>query len=166
MSVIRILHPIEIKEYDSPPLFDSFGRKKFLTLPISLMPLLETSRQPSSKIALVIQCGYFRARHRFFGSQFRSDDIAFVAGRLNLPTPARLKLSKLSSFCDISMMSNCGRQLKNNSIRSNTPTVLPKPSRLLTIRNSHRAKKNSHLSGRRQPERKAECPAASPHFIG
>ena len=94
MSVIRILHPIEIREYESPPLLDSFGRKKFLVLPTSLMLLLETLRQPSSKIALVIQCGYFRARHRFFGSQFRSDDIAFVAGRLNLPTSELLQLSK------------------------------------------------------------------------
>lgn len=33
MSVIRILHPLEIREYETPPLFDSFNRKKFLTLP-------------------------------------------------------------------------------------------------------------------------------------
>lgn len=94
MSVIRILHPIEIREYESPPLFDSFGRKKFLFLPTALIPLLESSRNPSGKIALVIQCGYFRARHRFFGSQFHHDDISFVAARLDLPTPELLTLSK------------------------------------------------------------------------
>ncbi len=94
MSVIRILHPLEIREYETPPLFDSFNRKKFLTLPAALTSLLETSRHPSSKIALIVQCGYFRACHRFFGSQFRADDLAFVAARLNLPRPEVLELSK------------------------------------------------------------------------
>ncbi|MDQ3132871.1 MAG: DUF4158 domain-containing protein [Acidobacteriota bacterium] len=55
---------------------------------------MEPSRHPSSKIALIIQCGYFRARHRFFGSQFRIDDISFVTARLNVPRPEVLKLSK------------------------------------------------------------------------
>ena len=94
MSVIRILHPLEIREYETPPLFDSFNRKKFLTLPAALLSLLETSRHPSSKIALIVQCGYFRACHRFFGSQFRADDLAFVAARLELPKPEVLELSK------------------------------------------------------------------------
>lgn len=44
---------------------------KFLTLPTALVLLLETSRHYLSKIALIFQCGYFRACHRFFGSQFR-----------------------------------------------------------------------------------------------
>ena len=94
MSVIRILHPLEIREYEMPPLFDSFDRKKFLILPAALALLLETSRHPSSKIALIVQCGYFRACHRFFGAQFRADDIAFVAARLELPKPEVLELSK------------------------------------------------------------------------
>ena len=94
MSVIRILHPLEIREYETPPLFDSFNRKKFLTLPTALLSLLETSRHSSSKIALIVQCGYFRACHRFFGSQFRADDLAFVAARLDLPKPEVLELSK------------------------------------------------------------------------
>jgi hypothetical protein len=94
VSVIRILHPLEIREYETPPLFDSFNRKKFLILPAALTSLLETSRHPASKIALVVQCGYFRACHRFFGSQFRVDDLAFVAARLDLPKPEVLELSK------------------------------------------------------------------------
>ena len=39
MSVIRILHPLEIREYETPPFFDSFNRKKFLTLLAALTPL-------------------------------------------------------------------------------------------------------------------------------
>ncbi|MEJ7861715.1 MAG: DUF4158 domain-containing protein [Pyrinomonadaceae bacterium] len=120
MSVIRILHPLEIREYETPPLFDSFDRKKFLTLPAALTSLLETSRHPSSKIALIIQCGYFRARHRFFGSQIRVDDISFVTARLNLPRPEVLKLSKQTLLRQREAIAECfgARQFQQTDRRT------------------------------------------------
>jgi hypothetical protein len=65
MSTIQILTPTDIRNYQSPPRFDSFQRKKFFALPIGLMKEVEELRTPSGKIAFVLQCGYFRSSNRF-----------------------------------------------------------------------------------------------------
>ncbi len=94
MSTIQILTPTEIRNYESPPRFDSFTRKKFFALPIDLMNDVQTLRTSSGKIAFVLQTGYFRAAKRFFGSRFYESDIAFVAGRLSLPNPVSLEIPR------------------------------------------------------------------------
>ena len=94
MSTVQILTPTEIRNYESPPRFDSFNRKKFFALPIDLMKEVQTLRTSSGKIAFVLQTGYFRAAKRFFGSRFYDSDIAFVAGRLALPNPVSLEILK------------------------------------------------------------------------
>lgn len=94
MSTVQILTPTEIRNYESPPRFDSFNRKKFFALPIDLMKEVQTLRTSSGKIAFVLQTGYFRAAKRFFGSRFYESDIAFVAGRLALPNPVSLEIPK------------------------------------------------------------------------
>lgn len=66
MSTIQILTPTEIRNYESPPRFDSFSRKKFFVLPSGLMKEVENLRTSSGKIAFVLQTGYFRAAQRFF----------------------------------------------------------------------------------------------------
>ncbi len=94
MSTVQILTPTEIRNYESPPRFDSFNRKKFFALPIDLMKEVQTLRTSSGKIAFVLQTGYFRAAKRFFGSNFYESDIVFVAGRLSLPNPVSLEIPK------------------------------------------------------------------------
>ncbi len=94
MSTVQILTPTEIRNYESPPRFDSFNRKKFFALPIDLMKEVQTLRTSSGKIAFVLQTGYFRAAKRFFGSSFYESDIAFVAGRLALPNSVSLEIPK------------------------------------------------------------------------
>ena len=94
MSTVQILTPTEIRNYESPPRFDSFNRKKFFALPIDLMKEVQNLRNSSGKIAFVLQTGYFRAAKRFFGSNFYESDIAFVAGRLSLPHPVSLEIPK------------------------------------------------------------------------
>ena len=94
MSTIQILTPTEIRNYEMPPNFDSFARKKFFTLPFSLSKEVENLRTSSGKIAFVLQVGYFRSSRRFFGNQFYQADIAFVAGRLSLPIPVSLEIPK------------------------------------------------------------------------
>lgn len=94
MSTIRILTPTEIRNYESPPRFDSFSRKKFFALPISLMKEIENLRTSSGKIAFILQTGYFRSANRFFGNRFYEADIAYVAGRLSLPKPVTLEVPK------------------------------------------------------------------------
>lgn len=94
MSTIRILTPTEIRNYESPPRFDSFSRKKYFALPISLMKAVENLRTSSGKIAFILQTGYFRSANRFFGNLFYEADIAYVAGRLSLPNPVALEIPK------------------------------------------------------------------------
>ena len=94
MSTTQILTPTEIRNYESPSRFDSFQRKKVFALPNGLMQEVETLRNPASKIAFVLQCGYFRFSQHFFGNQFYPADIAFVIGRLSLPIPDSLKIPK------------------------------------------------------------------------
>lgn len=94
MSTIQILTPTEIRNYESPPRFDSFSRKKFFALPTSLVKEVETLRTDSGKIAFILQAGYFRSVNRFFGNRFYEEDIAYVAGRLFLPNPAALEVPK------------------------------------------------------------------------
>lgn len=96
MSAIQTLTPTEIRNYESPPNFDSFSRKKFFTLPIGLAKEVESLRTSSGKIAFVLQVGYFRSTRRFFGNRFYQADIAFVAGRLALPVPNSLQIPKQS----------------------------------------------------------------------
>jgi TnpA family transposase len=94
MSTIQVLTPAEIRNYETPPHFSDAQQKEFLLLPPGLTALCETLRNPRSKIALVVQCGYFRAAHRFFGAQFYPADIAFVAHTLSLPTPTSWAVPK------------------------------------------------------------------------
>jgi len=94
MSTVQILTPTEIRNYSLPPRFDSFQRKKFFALPGGLLKEVKNLRNDSSKIAFILQTGYFRSSNRVFGSRFYEADIAFVAGRLSLPKPASLEIPK------------------------------------------------------------------------
>ena len=94
MSTIQILTPTEIRNYQLPPRFDSFSRKKFFALPISLTKEVENLRTSSGKTTFILQAGYFCSSNRFFGNRFYEADIAFVAGRLSLPNPVSLEIPK------------------------------------------------------------------------
>jgi hypothetical protein len=94
MSTIQILTAAEIRNYESPPHFDSFQRKKFFTLPAGLIEEVESLRNPVNRIAFILQCGYFRASLRFFGKQFYPNDIAFLAHRSNIAIPSLLEIPK------------------------------------------------------------------------
>ena len=67
MSTVQILTPTEIRNYESPPRFDSFTRKKFFVLPIDLMKEVRTLRTSSGKIAGGIKSGAvnFTASHKY-----------------------------------------------------------------------------------------------------
>jgi len=94
MSTAQILTSTEIRNYSSPPRFDSFQRKRFFSLPISMMKEVENLRTASGKIAFILQAGYFRSANRFFGSRFYEEDIAYVADRLSLPNPVAFEVPK------------------------------------------------------------------------
>lgn len=58
------------------------------------MKEVEFLRNNSSKIAFILQVGYFRLAGRFFGNQFYEADISFVINRLSLPLSSSLEIPK------------------------------------------------------------------------
>lgn len=84
MPRIKIFNAQEIEAFESPPVFNSGERKKFLTLPAPLHKLSQSFYTPTNQVCFIVMAGYFRARHQFFGKQFRPADVDFVATRLGL----------------------------------------------------------------------------------
>lgn len=84
MPRIKIFNAQEIEAFESPPLFNSVERKKFFTLPAPLQKLSQSFYTPTNQVCFIVMAGYFRARHQFFGKQFRPADVDFVATRLGL----------------------------------------------------------------------------------
>jgi hypothetical protein len=81
MPVIQLLSPLEEDAFESPPHFTSAERKKFFALPASLQDSFDGFRTPTNKVCFLVVFGYFKARRKFFGKQFRPPDIEFVAAR-------------------------------------------------------------------------------------
>lgn len=84
MPVMQILNALEEEAFESPPYFTSIERKKFFTLPTSLQESFDDLRTPTNKVCFLVAFGYFKARRKFFGKQFRPPDVEFVATRFDL----------------------------------------------------------------------------------
>src|SRR5262249_52054042 len=84
MSTIKIFNVLEIEAFESSPVFNHIERKKFFTLPAHLQKLSQSLRTPTNEACFILTAGYFRARHKFFGKQFRPADLSFVATRLGV----------------------------------------------------------------------------------
>lgn len=84
MPRMKILNALEVDSFESPPVFTTAERKRYFTVPLGLVEILDTLRTPANKICFSLMAGYFRARHKFFGKQFRRLDVEFVARRLNI----------------------------------------------------------------------------------
>jgi TnpA family transposase len=81
MPRIKIFNALEMEAFESPPIFNSVERKKFFTLPVPLQKLSQSFYTPTNQVCFIVMAGYFRARHQFFGKQFRLADVDFVTTR-------------------------------------------------------------------------------------
>ena len=66
MSRMRILSRTEQEQFEKPPVFDSYQRKKFFDFPKSLLETAQKFRKISHKIGFLVSCGYFKAAKQFF----------------------------------------------------------------------------------------------------
>ena len=82
MPRMSILNTEEKEAFDSPPIFNSVQRKRFFSLTSRVASILETLRTPTNKVCFVVSLGYFKATKRFFGRQFRHQDIEDVTRKL------------------------------------------------------------------------------------
>ena len=85
MPRMRILSSSEQETFDAPPRLDHGERKRFLTVPRTLMKAAAGLRNPTSKIGFLLLCGHFKATKRFFlPHDFHERDVMFVANQLDL----------------------------------------------------------------------------------
>lgn len=79
MARMKIFNTLEEEAFESPPVFNSAERKQFFSLPVTLNDSMVDLRTPTNKVCFMVAAGYFKARRRFFGRQFRQADIEYAA---------------------------------------------------------------------------------------
>ena len=79
MARMKIFNTLEEEAFESPPVFNSVERKQFFSLPVMLKDSMVDLRTPTNKVCFIVAAGYFKARRRFFGRQFRQADIEYAA---------------------------------------------------------------------------------------
>jgi len=79
---MKIFTALEEEAFESPPVFNSVERKRFFSLPLMLKNSMEALRTPTNKVCFLVTAGYFKARRKFFGWQFREADIEYVARQI------------------------------------------------------------------------------------
>lgn len=84
MARMNIFNTLEQESFDSPPVFSSAERINFFFAPLMFSDLMESMRTPTNKVCFIVAAGYFKARRRFFGRQFRQADIEFVAAQIGV----------------------------------------------------------------------------------
>ena len=66
MARLKILTSEEIKAFDKPPKFNAQQREKYFNISENLDNILKRLRNPTYKLGIILQWGYFRASGRFF----------------------------------------------------------------------------------------------------
>lgn len=84
MARMKILNNLEREAFESPPHFNAAERKNFFTLPKVFVEILGNLRTPTNRACFMLAFGYFKAQRRFFGKQFHSADITYVARQLGI----------------------------------------------------------------------------------
>jgi TnpA family transposase len=84
MARMKIFNTLEKESFESPPVFNSVERKQFLSLPLMLSDSMANLRTPTNKVCFLVAAGYFKARRKFFGRQFRQTDIEYVARQIGV----------------------------------------------------------------------------------
>ena len=82
MPRMKFLTDEECNQFDAPPTFSAAERKRFFNVTKGLNEILQTFKTPTNQVCFVISLGYFRATKRFFGREFREEEVRFVARRL------------------------------------------------------------------------------------
>lgn len=90
MPVMHILSASEAHAFETPPHFTHLERTQFFILPLSLQARCDSFRTPANKVCFLLACGYFKARRKFFGKQFRPLDVAFGASHFGF-LPAEIE---------------------------------------------------------------------------
>lgn len=128
MTLIAVLSKQEAKEFDEPPIFDSFDRKRFYDLSIALNNIITTLRTPENKVLFFVSYAYFKARKRFYDETFREKDMEYACLILNIDYPLikdgcsydyKTKINhqnKILALTGYSDFNDCNQEELNNRI--------------------------------------------------
>jgi TnpA family transposase len=95
MPFPKILSPNEIKEFDSPPIFNSHDRKVFFHLPAWANEFLGELGNDTNKLVFILMAGYFKCCRKFFVTgKFTDKDIDYVIEKFKINPD----IKKLKSF--------------------------------------------------------------------
>ncbi len=83
MARMKIFNTLEKESFESPPVFNSAERKRFFSLPLIFTDSMVNLRTPTNRVCFLVAAGYFKARRKFFGWQFRQPDIEYVARQID-----------------------------------------------------------------------------------
>jgi hypothetical protein len=80
MPRMKILNAVEQEAFDTPPVFSSAQRKRYLDFSMETRRQAVKLRTPTNRLCFLLTCGYFKASKRFFpiGLSHRPD-IEYVA---------------------------------------------------------------------------------------
>lgn len=84
MPRMKIFNTLEKEAFESPPVLNSAERKRYFSLPLMLKDSMVNLRTPTNKVCFLVAAGYFKARRKFFGCQFRQADIEYVANQVGV----------------------------------------------------------------------------------
>lgn len=85
MSRIKILEPIEIKRFNTPPVFNQRQRIHFFEFSAELWQQVPDFRKDVSKVGFIIQWDYFKHSGFFYAvSDFHKADIELVAKQMSV----------------------------------------------------------------------------------
>jgi len=84
MPRMKIFNTLEEEAFESPPVLNSAERKRYFSLPLMLKDSMANLRTPTNKVCFLVAAGYFKARRKFFGCQFRQADIEYVANQVGV----------------------------------------------------------------------------------
>jgi hypothetical protein len=84
MTLISVLSKQEAREFDEPPIFDSFDRKRFYDLTVGLNAIITTLRTPANKVLFFVSYAYFKASKRFYDGHYRKKDLEYASVILNI----------------------------------------------------------------------------------
>ena len=84
MARMKVFNTLEEEAFEPPPVFNSAERKQFFSLPVMFKDSMVDLRTPTNKVCFLVAAGYFKARRRFFGRQFRQTDIEYAAHQVGV----------------------------------------------------------------------------------
>jgi len=85
MPKMRILDNVEEKKFESPPKFNSYERKKFLSFPENIIVQFEKMKVPSKKAFFLLTFGYFKATNKFYPNKYHEKDLKYICQKFSLP---------------------------------------------------------------------------------